>query len=360
MKTRSDLKYLPEELAAIRRYIEDRMTVDERSEFELRIKNDPFLAAAVEGFETIPDWEGLSEIKEKVASPNASSWGVLTKFLLAGVAVSGIILLFYLLRPTSSGEASGQEEPLVTTQPANPSPEPNPGEVLWSQQNDSGVTVNLSLPPERVAEIAGSEKFIQEFSPEQISTLDPLPASMISSGKAKSSPSPRTPGDRIYHVRNYKLADYRGKRANLQTESRAILGGTPANQSPDGKTTEQPEALRQMPYVDYLELAIIDYASEDFHSCEKKLLTILKQFPDDVNGLFYSGMCAFHTESYSQAVELLKKVNENEISVFREESSFYLARALDGWGREDEAQELYDQIARANSFYSQPARKFLK
>ncbi|MEA1887583.1 MAG: energy transducer TonB [Bacteroidota bacterium] len=105
------------------RYLEDKMTVEERNAFERKLQSDPFLAEAVEGYSLIdPDEVGtdMEDLKERIKSRTRKKSTFLYRIAAAIVVLLGISSLFLVknlrqpdLKMAESREISRETSPVT-------------------------------------------------------------------------------------------------------------------------------------------------------------------------------------------------------------------------------------------------------
>lgn len=169
-----------------------------------------------------------------------------------------------------------------------------------------------------------------------------------------------TATSKIYHIDNYKVVDYRGRRS-VPTQNPVVLTGTPANAGGTGTEEVNDLALEEIrvPYVSYLEKAMNHFAKQAYLQAWNRYEVILKHFPNDANALFYGGLCNYYLGDFEVALELFTRSARNPISTFQEESRWYRGRTLWEAERKGEACEAIAEIAENNGFYAGKATEWL-
>ncbi len=105
------------------------------------------------------------------------------------------------------------------------------------------------------------------------------------------------------YLSDLKLVDYRQYRDKPVISAKTfILSGVPADQeTPDGESTETEWSTLQIPYIDYLKKTQLLFSKENYKGALTRYLTILETYPDDLNALFYSGLCYYNLKQYTSA-----------------------------------------------------------
>lgn len=87
---------------------------------------------------------------------------------------------------------------------------------------------------------------------------------------------------------------------------------------------------------------------------------ILEYNKQDVNALFYSGLCQYENGYYADALNRFDKVILNENNVFDQEAEWYKALSLLEQDKSQEAVSLLAKISSENGFYAERAGNKLK
>ena len=115
------------------------------------------------------------------------------------------------------------------------------------------------------------------------------------------------------------------------------------------------EPVRTMPYLDFMDGALYKFMRKDHRGCLEDLRFLLDQYPEDVNALFYAGLCSYDLGLYERARHFLHRSATHEIDTFEEESEFYHAMALEQLGDKAAAREAFEGIVARNGFYASRA-----
>lgn len=112
---------------------------------------------------------------------------------------------------------------------------------------------------------------------------------------------------------------------------------------------------RMMPYLAFMDGALQRFAANDHKACLDDLRFVLGQYPDDVNALFYAGLCCHNLGLHARARALLQRAAVHPVDVFDEEASWYHALTLEKLGERDTAREAFERIAAGGGFYAEQA-----
>jgi tetratricopeptide (TPR) repeat protein len=141
------------------------------------------------------------------------------------------------------------------------------------------------------------------------------------------------------------------------------LGDDPANvlaRYTDSSTQRTDRAeQRRVQYIAFMEDALGKFVRNDHKGCLEELRFLLQQYPDDVNALFYAGLCSYNLGMNERARSFLHRAATHSIDVFDEEATWYHALSLEQLGETEAAQGSFARIVARNGFYAQRAQERL-
>ena len=158
-------------------------------------------------------------------------------------------------------------------------------------------------------------------------------------------------------IQTLKTVDYRiyRKKNTLIVDGNSLLNGVSANQSNQSSSSENLER-KEIAYFDFLtetmryfNKGMIDHASENFD-------LILEAFPDDVNALFYSGLCALEKKDFQNSISFFESARIHSFNNFREEAEWKLMNVYILEKELSKAKSLRDEIIQKNGFYAKQAK----
>jgi hypothetical protein len=347
----------------IRDYRAGQMSPDEMNRVERIAASNPMSAEALEGFTSARHGAVLDDIKKSVGRRSGLTMGTWTKFAaLGGIA---LIVGFVVFQNKESNQPESPQiaENQTITLPileADPIKE-HQVTVVNQRSTDSSVSVVVSIPTE-LKSVDDPFMHYQEIPDPE--ALDPITFKLLADYNDEpldDEPALVTPtvGARIYHIRDYKLVDYRGLRQEPFSVLKQDLTGLPAQYANEGERADDSPQITAVPYVDYLEGAMVEFSQENFISATKRFDKILKAYPEDANALFYGGMARYYSGKEKRAISLFAKSLEGEFKIFHDGAEFYMARSLRESGKSDEAQVVFEKIASEGGFYAEQAKKYL-
>lgn len=164
------------------------------------------------------------------------------------------------------------------------------------------------------------------------------------------------------YLNDFKLVDYRSYRSKPEIQSKQItLSGTPADEGAIASETENANWKSiDVPYHDYINQTVEQFKTGNFKQTLNRTQYILTFYPEDINALFYGGLCFYNLNEIDQAIESFQKVIANPFNNFDEEALWYLANAYDLKNDKVKAKELLQMIVSQKGYYAKQADKMLK
>lgn len=164
-----------------------------------------------------------------------------------------------------------------------------------------------------------------------------------------------------FYLYALKLVDYRNYRSKqIKITTDGFITGTPANINEASKTNaDELENKINFTYIEFLGKAMEVFSKNDYIKSLWYFKTILANYPDDVNALFYSGICWFQLKEYDNATTAFQKVVDAPFSNFNEEAEWYTALSLLKLHRIEAAETKLAEIIRLNGFYATQAKKHI-
>lgn len=202
---------------------------------------------------------------------------------------------------------------------------------------------------------------LAKFEIDSIHKLELIPTSEVDKTKMPELMKSKLFGKEIY-LNNLKLLDYRAYRSRPEIKTKQlVLSGTSADKESsvhEGHTSEWRDV--EIPYIDYIDKTIRLFSRNNFKKALDRCETIIKAYPDDVNALFYGGICLYNLKEYSKAIEYFSRLIDVDFSNFDEEANWLIANCFEQTGLEEKAKKKYTQILRAGGFYANQAERKLK
>lgn len=404
MKRSLDHNVLPT-AEEIKLYQEGKLSPGRTHEIELLAEENPMLGDALEGYAALPLFTAVPGITAAVGqqatastangaiigakgiasiTKSASSLWQLNSWVIGvgAVGVSAAIVTSIIMKDDNNAESSNVKATNNSTiNKEKPAEAKNNQQIVdyrgeVNEPKTKETTSNFAVADNQQAKsvditIEGSD--LQHTSnPEQEKAFElPVviegnslvtvenPASSIGEAGLRLSNS-AVVAISIVTIKKHKVADYTQLRKSAWDKVNLEEVGLSANYSDyANKESEKATVKLQVPYLKYIEECITAYDNQEYKTSINGFLTILTQYPDDVNAQFYGAMSYFHHDQPVLALELLEKAEKNPISTFREEIQFYKAKCLKMLNRTEESTIIFKSIVARNGFYKAQSQKEL-
>jgi len=362
----------------IRKYLSGELPSKEAHRLEKMALDDPFLADALEGFSAPAAMEYFSKKARFQNRSYGAKLGLWTSIVIALIFAALGVWRFYFAEQIPS-ERAQINTPNIEQNQATPQENI---EVLTTTSSDSTISFITKQDAEEKKpsddafvlvenikasknQVAGDAQDKRDLDAEKMKKIE-LETVLRRLEKYKDDRAEklrvnveRSAGNDIYHVRTYKVADYRALRGEYITlsELQQTTGLDAAYENANHEMLYHDDDLSlDIQYATYLDMAIAQFASQNYRKAAHMFAIILEQFPGDANGRFYRAMSLFEMGDYLAAFEQFNSAEKDGVSVFRRESDFYLALSLKQIGRTQEACELFNKIGFEGEFYAEKAR----
>ena len=111
-------------------------------------------------------------------------------------------------------------------------------------------------------------------------------------------------------------------------------------------------------YNDFLDKGLFKFKKEKYSEAIVIFDEILKQYPNDINALFYNGLSFYKLKKYNKAIKYFNLVINDKINIFDQEAEWNKALCLLETNKA-EGKKLLQKIADDAGFYSQKAMNLL-
>lgn len=129
-------------------------------------------------------------------------------------------------------------------------------------------------------------------------------------------------------------------------------GHTPAEHADTEAKNAAAGRVRTVSYLSFMDAAMAKFKAHDHKGALMELRFVMDQYPDDVNALFYAGLCAYNIGAYERAENFLTRSATHRIDTFDEEAQWYHALTLEQLGDHAAAQRAFARIAAQGGFYA--------
>jgi TolA-binding protein len=350
-------------------FVNEKLSAEDMLAVQQLSANDPFIADAIEGLQM----EGITPSLERIdqhfaAQTKSSSWGNSYTLISLGLALGIVAAIMWWStkdETTSPALAANQEqaleleidrnaEDITEANGAIAEPQPSEPHVAAHKTTDSSISITISHV--EGTPLATYDPYLNVVPLKEV-TPDPVKFAV------EGEILPKRNSERIYHIEDYKVVDYRGKRSEEFKQWKIAPGGVPANLENSNQNTRPDHeymTIVAVQYVDYLEEAIVLFSVGKFKDCDKRMRTILKKYPDDINAQFYLGLSLFNSQKYDEAKAYFSALKILGSATFEQEIDFYLAKSMCQSGEKEAGKTLLQAIANGSSFYARQAQHLLE
>ena len=348
----------------IKRYAE---TSDQRTkhDIEMRSNESAFEQDAFDGWEAMGHDPAVMQRLDKRFKP--SGFNFLTVGMAAVTVISIVIAIYFWQNAQTE-----QSETLASTEQTD---QPEASENITFTLDEEDVQLDEAIEvmieaqePEqiKVESIQSEQKSIDsfqlaKFEADSLHKLELLPTSEVDKPEIPELIQSKTFGKEVY-LNDLKLLDYRAYRSRPEIKTKQlVLTGTSADKESsahEGQTSEWRDV--EIPYIDYIDKTTRLFSRNNFKKALDRCETIIKTYPDDINALFYGGICLYNLKEYSKAIEYFSRVRNTDFSNFDEEANWLIANCLERYGDKEKARSKYTQIVKDGGFYAKQAQERLK
>lgn len=329
-------------------YAEGRLTPEQAREVELHRAADALLDEALEGFEGYRG-HGLEELDRVRPRVNGGgAWWLLAGGVLVLGLVGSVVLREEaspdVVRVNPAQEETRQAAPMITEQEIDDAVE-QPESLLVGHEVEALHARSVSqerVERERVEPMESRSRGVDHDHEQQA----PRP-----------SGHPRTSVQLIF-LHDLKLVDPRELYTG-HVVMRLADAGVKARYADAVAQQRAGQEVITMSYVEFMDAAMERFSRNDHKGCLDDLRFVLNQYPDDVNALFYAGLCAYNLGLYDHARALLHRAATHPVDVFDEEATWYHALTLERLEEKDAAREAFARIASQDGFYAEAAKERL-
>jgi len=320
---------------------------------EERLLEDDFERDALDGFlEAGVDTSVMRKLDRRFAPKTFFGW------IIGATSLILIAIVYFLMIPagkTSSDQSSSKKARLVKIDKT---------EVVLPVHIDtlSERPIRSQIKAKELAKDFTEQKELEKaeepFTPIK---LEPKEMPKVASENSENAriENRQVSGKEIY-LYDMKLLDYRAYRSKpkIKTEQ-LILTGIPADHESGSSSQESEWQTIEVPYIDYIERSMALFSKGNYKKALGRFEVILITFPNDINALFYAGLCYYNLKSTNAAIQSFEKCLDSEYSNFKEESEWYYCLGLIESGESDRAKITLKRIVASNGFYAEQAKRKL-
>ena len=355
-------------LSELREYLKGQVEGKEAAHLEQAMASDPFFAEAMEGLEQHP--EALAKFEAEKPSMHRGfsrrKGGMNPLYFIGSALVLSIaltILLNQYTKPLPSAETfpviplsdAEKHEPLVSLSETEIEEA-----VLMEETRQIKTEEVIQSPIKLKAEPSIKQPEFESLVRIEIKTHHAIPSHKTELPQRKNIVFHNAP---TVYLHDLLVVDY----SKIYKESIPVnsvsLSGTPAYQSNPEDANEAPVSglnTVYIPYKEYLKSAMEKFSKNKFKAALKDYQVILTHYPEDINALFYGGLCYYNINRPDKAIINFDYVMTHHHNTFIEEAKWYKAQSLVELEQREAAKLLLHQIIEEDGFYSKQAKALYK
>ena len=345
-------------------YLEGDLDEASKRNIEGKILSSEFNTEAMEGFESVPN----SSIEFKKAEKKINSRLNKFKFnfnaillTLSSLLIIGVTIL--ILYP----ETSTNKKLIITKSKTK---EPTTAII---ELTDSAIDVAETLPMNEIissseiivnSPIKAEKSDILNTEKNQKRTNEIIKMKMREAVKIEFKNNYKNPISIINtpHIYLHELLvfNYKKRKSIKKEEIINELSGLPASYEANKDDALNIQIhIKEIPYNEFLKGALLDFRENKFKTSLKQFKVILKQYPNDINALFYGGLCYYNIKQEIKAIEHFEACILHSYSIFEEDAYWYKAKSLFEKGNYFSSKEILNLIIVKKGFYSKSAINLL-
>ena len=341
------------------RYVRGELTPSEQHEMELHLEGDPLLRDAVDGMRLPGVLAAMQNMRGQRPGGELSAGKA---WLIAGLSIAVVAITFWYFDRTAENHPVLPADNLVETVmvPTTPAEQ-----VAFAEE----LTQAIALPESLRSAFRGSDRFAQtanaeipvsrEDPPAQVEAIPvaPVPTPLIKSEKPHPT-SASLPSRKLMFFFDLKLV-HPQELYHVDPLLELADGSVDARFS-DARAKVQAGTMdHPVPYDRFFNTAMGKFSRGDRQGCLEDMFLVLEEYPDDVNALFYAGLCCYDLGLFPRAVRLLDRARHHSIETFAEEAQWYHALAVERANGHEQALALLNAVVERNGFYAARARAHL-
>lgn len=341
--------------AQLQAYAEGRLMPAEQHAVEQALEADPLLRDALEGLQQPQAAAGWAALQRQ-----RPTTGGLARYWLGG----GVLLLVILAVarwPADAPTPPDARETQLETAASENIPTAPPADIPLATAE---IARSTELPPTQQIGHRPDERHAlpADHSAPVDRTTDVTPLADRTPDSAQLTTRPSTaaplratrPSRQLLYLHDLKLvhpSELYAREPLLSVDP----GGVDARFADRDQQQQAQGDSRHMIYTAYMDGTLARFARTDHKGSLTELRFLLTQYPDDVNALFYAGLCAYNLGLYDRARHFLHRAATHPVDVFDEEATWYHALTLQRLGEREAAHEAFARIAAGGGYYAERA-----
>lgn len=347
----------------LRKYYNGELSEIQCNALEQKALDDPFLKEAMEGFESEPSsFEHFFSTNKTRLKPKKAPTFLIGILILGALFAISFFSNTFMSQPitatnhqvhnptTSKTDIEFYEiipQELETLNVANPEAVISIEEIQFNKQKIEKSTTAIDSSKLKTTDSDVTIVIDETILNEDNFELEEEEKHSTFSGKV-------SPSKYLYDL--YVIDYTKIRRQNNLFYKRFEIGGVSADkETENSNATELVETEVEISYFIYLQKSMESFSKNQYKRALNRYLTILKQYPNDLNALFYGGLCYFNLGQYSAALSLFESIEKVDLEGFKQEAKWYKGKSLIQLKKYPLAKQVLDEIIAEGGFYSQEA-----
>ncbi len=332
------------------------------------VEQSEFEHDAVEGFDahglTSKDLHSLDEkMRRHFEAQNPKNSSFKTFIILWFGAFIGIIISAFIFNGSASNNTlnkyaqTAQQQPKAFPQQSKQTiiekMKTNTEErfILKPESDPVKTSSQTTTIKEGPSSESKEEMHLQRMSPIQAANLDPVSSKGIIKKRIAKE----------VMLSGFVFIDYRELRDSKDI-SEFRLSGTRANQQTrDSAPNDIPDIEKsRISYHEFLKQTADLLKTNNWARAAQNFETILKNYPDDANALFYMGYIKYNQVLFQESLNYLELSEKSNLSNFEHETAWYKLKNYLKLKKTELAVKLAQEIIEGDGFYKKQAEEVLK
>ncbi|MCO5269180.1 MAG: tetratricopeptide repeat protein [Brumimicrobium sp.] len=123
---------------------------------------------------------------------------------------------------------------------------------------------------------------------------------------------------------------------------------------------KESSGIQLFSYSDILKQANEYYNKGNYKKALIYYLSILNEYPNDINGSFYGGICYYNLGDFENSIILFRNAYSTGYQNFKQEANLWIAQSYIHLNKELKAQYWLKNVIEENSYYANQAKQFLE
>jgi hypothetical protein len=330
--------------------IEYKSTIESSSKnkLEMKVIDDAFERDALDGWSSQDaTLEQLKKLDRKI------KWRLRFKTILkvSILSIISVVIIVFIANQKESNEEKSSQQKIAKK--LNPSTFSKDSIKIFQE-----LPEKLQIKPSKIIADFEEKKEFKPIDTKEQNEIYSGPIRLPLKGveKINNSNQKRENLAKETYLHDLKVIDYRFYRSRPNEPIKNELGGTPADKESSKNEYSQHEMSIEYTYFSYLDKTMNYFRKNKYKAALNRFEVILETYPDDVNALFYSGICLYNLNRFDLCENRLLQIQNNRFTNFDQEQQWYLLLTYKTLGKKNSFDILKEKIILENGYYSKAAK----